>query len=104
MTSSGFAMPPDQKASQIRSTFAFISPVITASKGTGSGEGEVVGARRASPRCSHVEATLVEESLRISACYGIQMIAYLLTVARGATRACWCGRLLRQDVTRDRSV
>lgn len=32
MTSSGFVMPPDQKASQIRSIFAFSSPVITASK------------------------------------------------------------------------
>jgi hypothetical protein len=32
MTPSGFAMPPDQKASQIRSIFAFSSPVITARK------------------------------------------------------------------------
>ena len=88
ITSSGFAMPPDQKASQIRSTFAFSSPVITASKGTGSGEGDAVGARWASPRCGRAEATLAEEPLRISALYGIRMIAYLLTVARGATRAC----------------
>jgi hypothetical protein len=38
ITSSGFAMPPDQKASQFRSIFAFSSPVITASNGTGGAD------------------------------------------------------------------